>query len=144
MAKRALTGVFACQLYKYRNSYVVCVKKSDIANECVIHVSTVCREWVEYKNGFGDLYSPDGEFWLGNEPLHYLTSQGVYTLVFGRYIKPNPMVTHETLCLLGNYDLHIDMEDFEGNQRFAEYKNFKVENEKVTLRKEMAFLMCYG
>ncbi|XP_060941667.1 fibrinogen-like protein 1 [Limanda limanda] len=63
------------------------------------------REWVEYKHGFGDLYSPDGEFWLGNEPLHYLTSQG-------------------------NYDLHIDMEDFEGNQRFAEYKNFKVDNEK--------------
>ncbi|XP_040001646.1 fibrinogen-like protein 1 isoform X1 [Xiphias gladius] len=63
------------------------------------------RAWVEYKHGFGDLYSPDGEFWLGNEPLHYLTSQG-------------------------NYDLRIDMEDFEGNQRYAEYKNFKVGNEK--------------
>ncbi|AWP06227.1 putative fibrinogen-like protein 1 [Scophthalmus maximus] len=63
------------------------------------------RAWVEYKQGFGDLYSPDGEFWLGNEPLHHLTSQG-------------------------NYDMRIDMEDFEGNQRFAEYKNFKVDNEK--------------
>ncbi|XP_058496080.1 fibrinogen-like protein 1 [Solea solea] len=63
------------------------------------------RAWVEYKHGFGDLYSPDGEFWLGNEPLHYLTSQG-------------------------KYDLRIDMEDFDGNQRFAEYKNFKVDDEK--------------
>ncbi|GAA6225841.1 fibrinogen-like protein 1 isoform X1 [Lates japonicus] len=63
------------------------------------------RAWVEYKHGFGDLFSPGGEFWLGNEPLHYLTSQG-------------------------NYDLRIDMEDFEGNQRYAEYKNFKVDSEK--------------
>nr|XP_020512416.1 fibrinogen-like protein 1 [Labrus bergylta] len=63
------------------------------------------RAWVEYKNGFGDLFSPNGEFWLGNEALHYLTSQG-------------------------DYDLLINMEDFEGNQRFAEYKNFKVGEEK--------------
>ncbi|XP_034543451.1 fibrinogen-like protein 1 [Notolabrus celidotus] len=63
------------------------------------------RAWTEYKHGFGDLFSPSGEFWLGNEALHFLTSQG-------------------------NYDLRIDMEDFEGNQRFAEYKNFKVDTEK--------------
>lgn len=31
---------------------------------------------MEYKHGFGDLFSPGGEFWLGNDPLHYLTSQG--------------------------------------------------------------------
>ncbi|CAL8356289.1 unnamed protein product [Boreogadus saida] len=63
------------------------------------------RAWVEYKNGFGDQFSPKGEFWLGNEPLHYITSQG-------------------------DYELRINMEDFEGNQRFAEYKNFKVDEEK--------------
>ncbi|XP_028276478.1 fibrinogen-like protein 1 [Parambassis ranga] len=63
------------------------------------------RAWVEYKHGFGDLFSPDGEFWLGNEPLHHLTAQG-------------------------NYDLRINMEDFAGNERYAEYKNFKVGNEK--------------
>ncbi|XP_076001352.1 fibrinogen-like protein 1 [Genypterus blacodes] len=67
------------------------------------------RAWVEYKQGFGDLYSPDGEFWLGNDPLHYLTSQG-------------------------KYDMRIDMEDFEGNQRYAEYKNFKVDGEKDQYR----------
>ncbi|XP_032395259.1 fibrinogen-like protein 1 [Etheostoma spectabile] len=63
------------------------------------------RAWVEYKHGFGDLYSPDGEFWLGNKPLHDLTSQG-------------------------NYVLRVDMEDFVGNQRYAEYKNFRVDDEK--------------
>uniref|UniRef100_A0A3Q3X035 Fibrinogen-like protein 1 n=1 Tax=Mola mola TaxID=94237 RepID=A0A3Q3X035_MOLML len=63
------------------------------------------RAWVEYKHGFGDIYSPKGEFWLGNEPLHYLTSQG-------------------------KYDLRIDMEDFDGNERYAEYKNFRVDPEK--------------
>ncbi|KAK5603403.1 hypothetical protein CRENBAI_008224 [Crenichthys baileyi] len=63
------------------------------------------RTWLEYSHGFGDLFSPEGEFWLGNDPLHHLTSQG-------------------------NYDLHIDTEDFEGNQRFAEYKNFRVDDEK--------------
>ncbi|XP_017297164.1 fibrinogen-like protein 1 [Kryptolebias marmoratus] len=66
---------------------------------------TFDRSWAEYSQGFGDSFSPDGEFWLGNEPLHLLTSQG-------------------------NYDLHINTEDFEGNQRFAEYKNFRVDNEK--------------
>ncbi|XP_034043928.1 fibrinogen-like protein 1 isoform X2 [Thalassophryne amazonica] len=63
------------------------------------------RAWVEYKHGFGDLHSPHGEFWLGNEPLHHITSQG-------------------------NYDLRIDMEDFEGDQRYAEYKKFKVDAEQ--------------
>ncbi|XP_041958476.1 fibrinogen-like protein 1 [Alosa sapidissima] len=63
------------------------------------------RTWVEYKHGFGNLLSNDGEFWLGNDPLHYLTSQG-------------------------NYKLKIKMEDFDGIPRFAEYKNVKVGDEK--------------
>ncbi|CAL8329103.1 unnamed protein product [Merluccius merluccius] len=63
------------------------------------------RAWVEYKKGFGDQFSPGGEFWLGNDPLHYITSQG-------------------------DYELRVNMEDFEGNQRFAEYKSFRVDEEK--------------
>ncbi|KAL1023828.1 hypothetical protein UPYG_G00046860 [Umbra pygmaea] len=62
------------------------------------------RAWVEYKHGFGDSLV-DGEFWMGNDPLHYLTSQG-------------------------NYDLKINLEDFDGNQRYAKYNNFKVDDEK--------------
>lgn len=37
----------------------------------------VFRAWVEYKHGFGDVFSPNGEFWLGNDPLHFVTSQGL-------------------------------------------------------------------
>ena len=33
----------------------------------------------------------------------------------------------------GKYELRVDMEDFEGNQRYAEYKKFTVDDEEVTL-----------
>ncbi|KAM9376196.1 fibrinogen-like protein 1 [Pholidichthys leucotaenia] len=63
---------------------------------------TFNRSWTEYKDGFGDL---DAEFWVGNDNLHYISTQG-------------------------NYSLRISLEDFDGNQRYAEYKNFKVADEK--------------
>uniref|UniRef100_A0A3Q1FYX3 Si:ch211-203k16.3 n=1 Tax=Acanthochromis polyacanthus TaxID=80966 RepID=A0A3Q1FYX3_9TELE len=34
------------------------------------------RSWREYKDGFGDLHS---EFWLGNDHIHDMTTQGRYT-----------------------------------------------------------------
>ncbi|XP_067374730.1 fibrinogen-like protein 1 [Channa argus] len=66
---------------------------------------TFKKSWVEYKEGFGDMDAELGEFWLGNDNLHYITTQG-------------------------NYSLRINLEDFDGNQRYAEYKNFKVADEK--------------
>ncbi|XP_017278610.1 fibrinogen-like protein 1 [Kryptolebias marmoratus] len=60
------------------------------------------RSWSEYKDGFGDM---NAEFWLGNDNLHRITTQG-------------------------HYSLKINLEDFEGHQRYAEYKNFRVANEK--------------
>ncbi len=36
----------------------------------------IFRDWNDYKIGFGDMKSANGEFWLGNDNLHYLTSQG--------------------------------------------------------------------
>lgn len=63
------------------------------------------RDWNDYKNGFGNFVQKNGEYWLGNENLHLLTTQGDYTL-------------------------KIDLADFERNSRYAQYKNFKVGDEK--------------
>ncbi|KAK2174409.1 hypothetical protein NP493_802g03087 [Ridgeia piscesae] len=64
------------------------------------------RNWADYKAGFGDL---TGEFWLGNDLLHAVTSQRHYTL-------------------------RIDLEDFEGASRFAVYPNFAVSSESNHFR----------
>ncbi|XP_037687151.1 fibrinogen-like protein 1 [Choloepus didactylus] len=63
------------------------------------------RGWDDYKNGFGNFVQKNGEYWLGNKNLHLLTTQGEYTL-------------------------KIDLADFENNSRHAQYKNFKVGDEK--------------
>ncbi|XP_065943842.1 uncharacterized protein [Magallana gigas] len=59
------------------------------------------RTWMEYKNGFGNLRS---EFWLGNEKLHHLLSQGTY-------------------------EMRMDMEDFDNQIRFVKYTSFNVGDE---------------
>ncbi|XP_077990887.1 uncharacterized protein LOC144445219 [Glandiceps talaboti] len=58
------------------------------------------RDWNHYREGFGDL---DSEFWLGNEKIYQLTSD---------------LGTH--------YQLMIELEDWEGNIRYAYYDNFRV------------------
>ena len=58
-------------------------------------------DWSDYKVGFGDL---NGEFWLGLDKIHRLTSDN-------------------------NSILRVDLEDFEGNIRFAQYNVFGVTNE---------------
>lgn len=75
------------------------------------------RSWAEYKDGFGDTDSESGEFWLGNDNLHYITRQG-------------------------NYSLRINLEDFDSNQRYAEYKDFKVADENDHYR--LTFGMYVG
>ena len=57
--------------------------------------------WAEYKRGFGNL---TGEFWLGLDMIHRLTSSG-------------------------KYKLRVDLEDFAGNTYFAEYDLFEVASE---------------
>uniref|UniRef100_A0AAY5KCN9 Fibrinogen-like protein 1 n=2 Tax=Esox lucius TaxID=8010 RepID=A0AAY5KCN9_ESOLU len=103
------TGLYMVRPDQSPNSFMVFCDMSDGGGWTVFQrrrdgTESFDRAWVEYKHGFGDSLS-DGEFWLGNDPLHYLTSQG-------------------------DYDLKINMEDFDGNQRFAKYNNFKVDDEK--------------
>ncbi|XP_012282040.1 uncharacterized protein LOC105700607 [Orussus abietinus] len=59
------------------------------------------RDWADYKNGFGD---PAREFWLGNENIYMLTNNE-------------------------DYVLRVELEDFEGNKRFAQYSHFKIYSE---------------
>ncbi|XP_041374938.1 ficolin-2-like [Gigantopelta aegis] len=59
------------------------------------------RTWNEYRYGFGDV---DREFWLGNEIIHQVTSRAVY-------------------------ELRIDLDDFEGNTRYAMYSPFSLASE---------------
>ncbi|XP_072371586.1 fibroleukin [Scyliorhinus torazame] len=59
------------------------------------------RDWREYREGFGDL---PAEFWLGNDHIHAVTSQG-------------------------EYSLRIDLEDWNSRHRFGLYKTFSIEDE---------------
>lgn len=63
------------------------------------------RDWKQYKNGFGTIR---GDFWLGNEHIFRMTRQ--------------PTV------------LRIDMEDWEGKTRYAEYNFFTLSNEMNSYR----------
>ena len=64
------------------------------------------RDWADYKNGFG---STSGEFWLGNDNIHSLTSKG-------------------------KHELRIDLEAFDGETRFAEYSGFSIDAESNNYR----------
>jgi len=57
------------------------------------------RYWSDYQQGFGN---PSGEFWLGLEKIHRLTSTAT--------------------------QLRVDMQDFQGNSRYAKYSSFSVGN----------------
>ncbi|XP_002005819.3 angiopoietin-related protein 3 [Drosophila mojavensis] len=59
------------------------------------------RDWADYKNGFGE---PNKEFWLGNENIYMLTNNE-------------------------DYALRVELEDFEGNKRYAQYSHFKIHSE---------------
>ena len=65
------------------------------------------RVWDDYKKGFGNM---SGEFWLGLENIKRLT-------------KDN------------DKELRVDLEDFEGEKKYAKYETFKVDggNHKLTV-----------
>ena len=62
------------------------------------------RNWTEYVEGFGNL---NGEFFIGLEKLHALTTQGA------------------------PQELYIILEDFEGTRKYAKYGLFKVDSEQT-------------
>ena len=58
-------------------------------------------DWDDYKNGFGDL---NGEFWLGLDKIYRLTNSDTFKL-------------------------RVDLEEWPGETRFAEYTPFAISNE---------------
>ncbi|XP_063792330.1 ficolin-1-A-like [Pseudophryne corroboree] len=60
------------------------------------------RDWNTYKKGFGH---QAGDFWLGNDNIHRLTSSGTFQLRF-------------------------DLTDYEGDHVYALYRNFRIAGEK--------------
>ena len=67
---------------------------------------TFDRTWEEYREGFG---SPDSEFWIGNDNLHFLTNHAQYML-------------------------QIDMWDLQNQYIYAQYDNFRVEDASTNFR----------
>jgi len=64
------------------------------------------KNWTDYKFGFGSLRN---EFWLGNEKIHRLTK------------RKNMMI-------------RFDLEDFDGNKKYAEYRTFYIDGENDNYR----------
>ncbi|XP_035238096.1 angiopoietin-related protein 7 [Anguilla anguilla] len=84
---------------------VFCDMESDGGGWTVIQrrkvgLTSFDRDWKQYKKGFGAVR---GDFWLGNDNIFRLTRQ--------------PTV------------LHVELEDWEGEVRHAEYKYFTLSNE---------------
>ncbi|XP_070188645.1 microfibril-associated glycoprotein 4-like [Littorina saxatilis] len=59
------------------------------------------RNWANYSNGFGDV---TGEYWLGLDAVHQMTSSG-------------------------SHELSVDAEDWEGNTNTAIFSNFSVSSQ---------------
>ena len=67
------------------------------------------RGWNDYKSGFGQLTA---EFWLGNDKIHRLTAA-----------RPNT--------------LRVELEDWNGNRKYAKYGKFKIGDEQANYRLEL-------
>lgn len=62
------------------------------------------RDWVDYRDGFGDFKLWNDEFWLGNEHIYSLLSEGQ------NLVK-------------------IDLMDWDGEKNYAFYDNFRITDE---------------
>lgn len=72
------------------------------------YLTYICNTWfcVWIAQGFGD---SSGEYWLGNDFLHQVTSSGVYTL-------------------------RIVLKDWENNEVYSQYDHFHTDSEERNYR----------
>ncbi|XP_054709304.1 uncharacterized protein LOC129219009 [Uloborus diversus] len=92
-----------CDLETEGGGWTVLQRRGDFGDE---FRQNFTQSWEMYKRGFGD---PQREFWIGNEKIHFLSTQE-------------------------NVKLRVELEDFEGNISFAEYSRFRVEDESQQFR----------
>ena len=64
------------------------------------------RNWTDHKEGFGDV---SGEYWLGNDVIHHLTSQA-------------------------NYTLTVVLTDWDNIAKYAEFSTFNIADEADSYR----------
>ncbi|KAK1882513.1 Fibrinogen-like protein 1 [Dissostichus eleginoides] len=72
------------------------------------------RDWVDYRDGFGDFKLWNDEFWLGNEHMYSLLSDGK------NLVK-------------------IDLMDWDGKRSYAFYNNFRITDEADKYRLQYGF-----
>ncbi|XP_038058745.1 ficolin-3-like [Patiria miniata] len=87
-------------VFCYNGWMVIQMRYSDVVN--------FTRSWAEYRDGFGDLTA---DFWLGNEIVRQLTSEGRWELHVQFHVKDAPQLTDIYLKLFriagDNYTLHV-------------------------------------
>ncbi|XP_072320186.1 fibrinogen gamma chain [Eucyclogobius newberryi] len=101
-----------CEIDEFRRGFTVIQRRRDGSLD-------FNKNWIQYKNGFGYL-SPDDstEFWLGNEKMHWLTVG----------------LTIPTV-------LRIEMVDWEGNKKHADYNMFALSPEVDMFRLTYGYYM---
>ncbi|GFS96895.1 techylectin-5B [Nephila pilipes] len=87
-----------CDLETEGGGWTVLQRRGDFGDE---FRQNFTQNWEMYKRGFGD---PQREFWIGNDKIHYLSSQD-------------------------DVKLRVELQDFDDNMAYAEYSRFKVEDE---------------
>ncbi|XP_039254814.2 microfibril-associated glycoprotein 4-like [Styela clava] len=105
LVKNKTGGVFAIYPVRWNQIiHVYCDTSTDGGKWMVFQrrsngvIDFTSYTWAEYANGFGN---PATEYWMGLEKLHRLTSDG-------------------------DFELRIDLEDWEGNKRYAKYSSFSI------------------
>ncbi|XP_002742424.1 uncharacterized protein LOC100367752 [Saccoglossus kowalevskii] len=106
------SGIYSIYMADQTSMKVYCDMETDAGGWTVIQrrkdgTVDFYLDWDDYKNGFGFL---SGEFWLGNEKIHSMLSQG------------------------RQYQLRIDLQDFDGQTRYALYDLFQVADESDNYR----------
>jgi ficolin len=98
-----------CKVLDNRTSWTVIQRRQDGSVDFY-------RNWSAYKAGFGHV---EGEFWIGNERLHHLTSQG-------------------------DYRLRVEMVTWDDQPHWAEYEYFRVSSEADKYRLHVTGFVAGG